>query len=113
MRTRERHGYDAHFRACNLAVVRTVHLVLTAGMAAEHVAQETFYGLLKRWRTVSTYDLPTPTGRRRARALADAAPAVVLHPPAHAIGSRSSSRRGDGVSARPIRVVCAHTGMEL
>ena len=112
--------------------------MLTAGVLADDVAQEAFYGLLKRWRTVSTYDLPTPTGRRRARALADAAPAVVLHfwddrlgaeiadlrtvtaatgdaspAPAHTVGSRSSSRRGDGVSARPIRVVCAHTGMEL
>jgi len=41
-------------------------------------------------------------------ATGDASPA-----PAHTVGSRSSSRRGDGVSARPIRVVCAHTGMEL
>ena len=66
MRTRERQGYDAFFRACYLPVVRTVHLVVHDRVLAEDVAQEAFYRLLKHWRTVSTYDLPEAWVRRVA-----------------------------------------------
>ena len=66
MRTRERQGYDAFFRACYLPVVRTVHLVVHDRVLAEDVAQEAFYRLLKNWRTVSTYDLPEAWVRRVA-----------------------------------------------
>ena len=66
MRTRDRQGYDAFFRACYLPVVRTVHLVLHDGVLAEDVAQEAFYRLLKNWRTVSTYDVPEAWVRRVA-----------------------------------------------
>ena len=66
MRTRERQGYDAFFRACYLPVVRTVPLVVHDRALAEDVAQEAFYRLLKHWRTVSTYDLPEAWVRRVA-----------------------------------------------
>ena len=66
MRTRDRQGYDAFFRACYLPVVRTVHLVVHDRVLAEDVAQEAFYRLLKHWRTVSTYDLPEAWVRRVA-----------------------------------------------
>lgn len=66
MRTREREGYDAFFRASYLPVVRTVFLVVHDRSLAEDVTQEAFYRLLKHWRSVSGYDLPEAWVRRVA-----------------------------------------------